>query len=256
MRPALRQQIKLEILDEVDSTNDALLRVPSHQIHGRAVLAERQTAGKGRRGRRWQSPPGNVYLSVGWHFNAPASSLGALGLVAGVCVCRALERVGLRGHGVKWPNDVQVDGRKLGGILVELRGARAGCQAVIGIGINVKAGEEVARIGQPVTDLASQPGLPNVDRNAVVAAVLDELVAVLGEVEAGLAEFLEAEWPRWDALEGRIVRVERGPDVYEGRAGGIAADGALRVGVTAVNDVPVSDRAMTFHSGEVSLRRA
>lgn len=256
IRPELRHGIRLDTVDEIDSTNDALLRLPAREVHGRAVLAERQTAGRGRRGRRWESPAGNVCLSVGWHFDAAASDLGALGLAAGVCVCRALARIGLRGHGVKWPNDIQVGGEKLGGILVELRSGRSGCDAVIGIGINVRLDTEAAGIGQPVTDLASQPGVETADRNAVVAAVLEELISGLAEVEAGLGSFLQSGWPEWDLLKGHQVRVEREDGAYLGRAQGIAPDGALRTLVTAVNEKPVARKPMIFHSGEVSVRRA
>lgn len=247
---------RVEILEETDSTNDELLRLPAAERHGLALLAERQLAGKGRRGRGWQSPGGNIYLSLGWHFDCQASSLGVLGAVAGICTCRSLSRIGLANHGLKWPNDVLVGAAKLGGILVELRGARSGCDAVIGIGINVRLAEKAAAaIDQPWTDLASQPGITEPGRNRVVASIVEELLACLGGSGRSLADFLAEHWSRWDLLEGQEVLVDRGDAVFAGTAGGITPRGALRLLVSAVNGEPAAGEVMEFHSGGVSVRR-
>jgi BirA family biotin operon repressor/biotin-[acetyl-CoA-carboxylase] ligase len=241
----------IEILGQTDSTNDVLLRLAPAERHARVVLAERQTAGKGRRGRQWQSPGGNIYMSLGWRFDEPAISLGALGLVTAVSVCRALARTGLVGHGIKWPNDIQVSGGKLGGILVELSSrVRSGCDAVIGIGINVGADDPGAgRIDQPWTNLSQSLGRKAVDRNQIVGMVLAELLECLRGGAGAFEGFLAVEWPKWDLLGQREVRIEYGESILDGTAQGIAPGGALRV-------LLGGGRTAEFHSGEVSVRRA
>jgi BirA family biotin operon repressor/biotin-[acetyl-CoA-carboxylase] ligase len=149
--------------------------------------------------------------------------------------------------GLKWPNDIVVDGQKLGGLLVEGGGEFAGpARAVIGLGINVRMPAAFAAdITQPWTDLATLLG-NDVERNAVVAWLLQALLPALEEFERdGLAPFL----PRYaalDSLAGRKVRVDDGGVMHEGQALGLADDGALRVRIDG------SERV--FHAGEVSVR--
>ena len=253
MRPesALRFGV-IEVLDDVHSTNDYLLMHPFADIHGRVVLAERQAAGRGRRGRAWRSPRGNIFMSLGWRFDSSGEPLDTLSLVVGVCVCRALSRLGLTGHGVKWPNDVQVNGEKLAGILVDLKRRKSGICAVIGIGINVNLRHDLAaEIDQPPTDLASHPGVGTDDRNTIIAAVADELVAVLGEGALSLTDFLHEHWSDWDVLHKNTIRVEDNGRVFEGVAAGITQNGALRL---VCGSGP--DDIITFNNGEVSVRRA
>src|SRR6185436_7737129 len=120
-------------------------------------LAEFQTAGRGRRGRSWFAPPGgSVCLSLSWSFPEMPRDAGALGLAIGVCVLRALESLGVPNAQLKWPNDVLVADRKLGGILIELRAESAGpAHAVVGIGLNVAIGaaliEKIGTLGLPAT---------------------------------------------------------------------------------------------------------
>ena len=209
-------------------------------------LAEHQLAGQGRQGRGWVSAPAEASLamSLSRRFRATLATLSGLSLVVGIAVAEALE---LDGVGLKWPNDVVFDGRKLGGILVNLRAApEGGCDAVIGIGLNL-ALPEAAGIDQPWTDL-SRAGAPARSRNALLAALLERLLPALAQFEAeGLAPFLER-WQRLDAYAGREVRVLDGDRVHEGRLDGITASGALRLRANGEECI--------FHSGEVSLRPA
>jgi len=242
--------VDLEILPETDSTNAELLRLPPGRRHARAVLAEYQCQGRGRRGRRWHSPFGrNVYLSLGWEFGLGMAGLACLPLVVAVAAATALERVGLEGHGLKWPNDLELAGRKLGGCLVEVSGDVNGpCQAVMGIGINVfLAGEQGAGgIGQPWTDLGSH--LPGVSRNAVAGHLLDRLVEAVARFEAeGFAPFRNT-WERFDILAGRPVTLFQGATSLQGVARGVGPRGGLLL-----------ERAgeITEHlAGEVSSRPA
>jgi len=257
--PELRALLSsIELLDETDSTNQFLLRLPSRERHGRVVLAERQSAGKGRRGRRWQSPGGNVWMSVGWHFGESPASLSALGLVVGVCACRALARFGLNGHGIKWPNDILLSGAKLGGILVELSSRNeSNCDAVIGIGVNVHLGKaDGAPIEQPWTDLSSALDDGEVDRNRLVGVILEELLVGLDLGTAGFEAFLAENWSSWDLLAQQAVRVDRGNALVEGTARGIAKDGSLRVSLPTEGGGMEAGETVEFRSGEVSIRRA
>lgn len=243
----------LEIAWSLDSTNSELLRRAAPP-HGSAVLlAERQTGGRGRRGRAWASPlAAHVYLSLARRFEGGLARLGGLSLVAGVAACEALRGLGFADVGLKWPNDlVVVDEsglRKLGGLLVEGGGEVAGAaRAVIGIGLNVRMPPQAGNvIDQPWAELDGlSPQAPS--RNAVVAALLVRLLPALDEFDAhGLAPFL----PRYaalDALAGRTVTVHAATANWPATALGIANDGALRV-----RDAAGAEHLV--HAGDVSVR--
>jgi len=238
----------LEVAWSVGSTNTELLRCSVPQRGSRVLLAERQTQGRGRRGREWTSPlAAHIYVSVLRGFPGGLARLGGLSLAAGVAVAEALQGQGIESIGLKWPNDLVADGRKLGGLLVEGGGEFAGAaHAVIGIGLNVDMPADMAAgIGQPWTDLQTLRGAA-VDRNTVVATVLAHLLPAL-EIfdQQGLAPFL----PRYaalDSLAGREVRIEQGGQWQQGIALGLADDGALRV--------RMGDQEQHVHAGEVSVR--
>ncbi len=238
---ATRGQLReLTVLQETDSTNSALARLPAGRRHAHALLAEKQTAGRGRRQRAWHSPAGgNIYLSLGWRFARQSAALSTLPLVAALCLCRALERAGLRGHGVKWPNDILVSGSKVAGILVETQSTGAGpALAIIGIGLNVRmpgsdADHPAAIIDRPWTDLASR--LPedqrSISRNRLVALLLEELLAGLVRFEAAGFEAFQGEWRERDLLTGKRLRLEGNGGFRYGRAIGIDHDGGLEVDI-------------------------
>ena len=249
---------RIDIFEATDSTNEVLLRLPARQRHGCVVLSERQSAGRGRRGRSWRSPDGNIWMSAAWHFDDSPALLSTLGLVVGVCVCRALARFGLDGHGIKWPNDILLSGAKLGGILVELSSrGESECDAVIGVGVNVRMGKaDGAAIGQPWTDLCSAMGEAEIDRNRLIAFIVDELLARFDKGAAAFRGFLAQHWPAWDLLAQQAVRVEHGDSPVEGTARGISEDGSLRVWLPAKGSDTEVGNTVEFHSGEVSVRRA
>lgn len=240
----------LEVAWSLESTNTELLRRPAPARGTAVLLAERQTAGRGRRGRQWSSPlAAHLYLSLSRSFSGGLARVGGLSLVAGVAVAEALQAAGFDWVGLKWPNDLVVDGRKLGGLLVEGGGEFAGnARAVIGIGVNVRMPPAfAAQLDQPWTDLA---GLADgaVSRNAVAAGLLAAVLPALELFDAqGLAPFL-ARYARLDVLAGRPVRILQGEQVHEGTADGLAEDGALRVGM--------DEGVRLFHAGEVSVRAA
>jgi BirA family biotin operon repressor/biotin-[acetyl-CoA-carboxylase] ligase len=230
--------VEVRVVARCTSTNDLLLK----ENHTVLLAAEEQTAGRGRRGRRWHSAPGaGLTFSLGRRIRRPARELAALSLVAGVAAARALRALGVRQAALKWPNDLVVDGAKLGGILVEARTAGAsrnqGSYAVIGLGINcrrtrglaAKLGREVAFVGDFIA----------VSRNEILQGTASALLAALDAFEAGGLQALRAEWEAMDAHAGQRLRVRLADGrVMTGTAGGLAEDGALRLvtrnGVRAV----------------------
>lgn len=263
LSPDTRARLRrLAVHDEVDSTNARLLEVadlPAGRFD--ACLAEFQSAGRGRRGRRWIAPYGGALcLSYGWLFREPPRTLAALPLAAGVATRRALAACGIAGVALKWPNDLVRDDRKLGGILCELRAEAGGpAYVVIGIGLNVRlpaaAAATIAAAGRtpsgasealPSASLADGACVPS--RNRLAAALIDALTAVAVEFGSrGFAPF-RAEWANADALAGRTVRVLGADGERVGVARGIADDGTLLV--------ELDGRVEAVASGDVSLRAA
>lgn len=250
LSPAAREQLaRLTVLFDTDSTNAEALREPV-PARGCAVwLAERQRAGRGRRGRQWASPlAAHVYLSLSRRFEGGIAGLQGLSLAVGVAACEALRGLGFSAVGLKWPNDLLAQGRKLGGILVEVGGEAAGpIHVVAGLGVNVQMPAASARdIDQAWIDLAGLGAAAPVSRQAVATALLDALLPALAQFgQEGLAPFL-ARWPALDVLAGRQVRVDCAGQMHEGIALGVSADGALRLDVRG--------RERRFHAGEASLR--
>jgi BirA family biotin operon repressor/biotin-[acetyl-CoA-carboxylase] ligase len=243
----------LQVIDELTSTNAALLAVTDLPA-GRFDLcvAEFQTAGRGRRGRTWIAPyASGICLSCSWLFRESPSQLSALSLAVGVAILRALRGVRVEGAALKWPNDVLYEGRKLGGILCELRAEAAGpAYVVIGIGLNVElpaaARTEIGGTGLAAADLveAGKHGLPS--RSVLVAHIANALYTVMCEFERGGLPGLLSEWRGVDALHNQSVQVIAANGSRTGIARGIDLDGALRVEFVAGVERIVS--------GEISLR--
>ncbi|MGJ0515907.1 MAG: bifunctional biotin--[acetyl-CoA-carboxylase] ligase/biotin operon repressor BirA [Methylomicrobium sp.] len=244
---------RLEIHDQIDSTNTYLSGLARQNApSGHVCLAERQIAGKGRRGRQWISPYGsNILLSILWRFQQGPAAISALSLAIGVAVIRALRRHGIDHAGLKWPNDIYSEGKKLGGILIEVAGENEGpCYAVTGLGLNLFLPEEEAEsIDQPWTDLSRIAGGRRIDRNRLAGELISQMFAVLtGFEQIGLAAYLD-EWREYDCLRGEWASVFIGTQQFEGALEGIDAQGFL-----LMRDA--EDRLRAFASGEVSFRRA
>ena len=251
LAPVTRAQLhSLQIEFETTSTQSLALATTTPETGCAVFLAERQTAGQGRRGRDWASPmAANLYVSLSRRFDRGFATLSGLSLAVGVAVAQSLRQLGYAQVGVKWPNDLLANGRKLGGILIQLRGEAQGpCEAVIGIGLNVHMPVTAAgEIDQAWCDLAQLMPGKSLSRNALAAALLDSLLPALAQFEAeGLAPFLP-QWRQFDALDGHAVHVLDGTRTHEGIALGVDAAGALRV--------RIGESERQFHSGEVSLRR-
>jgi len=226
---------RLTVEQEIDSTNTALLAVtdlPPGQND--VMLAEFQTAGRGRRGRAWRAPfASGLCLSVSLNLTRPHADLGTLSLAAGVAVLRALKRRGVQGLTLKWPNDVLAGDAKLAGILCELRAEPAGATYVVmGIGINVRlpAATEAALAAEGTRPTDLKRIAPDAcSRSELAAELVNELVTMAVEFDQrGFAAY-HAEWAAADALNGRAVAVHDHGGVRGGIARGIAADGTLCV---------------------------
>lgn len=242
----------LEVPFEVDSTNTRLLEGPKPSA-GKAcvMLAERQIQGRGRRGRTWIAPFGRTLaLSVSWSFEEVPRGLPALSLAAGVGVARALQRTGARGVTLKWPNDIWFQDRKMGGVLLDMRGEAAGpACVVIGVGLNVTlAPTGLAGLSaDAVTPAAAAEACAQPpSRNTLAGALIDELIDVLCIFERSGFEPFAASWSELDALRGRPARVRVGEREQAGTALGIDPDGALLMQVDGFTS--------RFVSGEASLR--
>lgn len=240
----------IEIFDSLTSTSGHLAAgVDGWGQQGRACLAEQQTLGRGRRGRSWVSPFGaNLYLSLYWAFELPMAKLNGLSLAAGVAVARALERLGLAGVALKWPNDIYHEERKLGGILVEVFGQTSGpVFAIIGAGINVDMPRSAGQaIDQAWTDLRrAMPGADSL-RNKLAGLVLDELIeTALVFSREGWPAF-QGLWQVFDAYEGREVEVHMPDGIVQGVYRGVDSEGGLVL--------EQDGRRRIFHAGDVSLR--
>jgi BirA family biotin operon repressor/biotin-[acetyl-CoA-carboxylase] ligase len=229
---------------------------------GDVCLAERQTAGRGRRGRAWVSPFGqNLYLSVRWRYGVGPAELGGLSLACGVAVALTLRALGAEGVGLKWPNDIHWRRRKLAGLLLEVAGEAQGpSDAVVGLGLNLRLHPaQAAEIEQPWIDLngvlkresrgdtGNGRGRAMPSRHRVAAALINALLETLDRYrETGLAPFLE-DWHELDVYQGEPVTLIAGEQRISGVYRGIDAHGALLL-------EQVDGRQRTFAAGEVSLR--
>lgn len=247
----------LEVHGELDSTSSELQRRGPAASDLSVVLAETQTAGRGRRGRVWLSPPGlNLYLSCLKRFDAGFAALSGLSLAIGVMVLRALKDLGIAGAGLKWPNDVlatqgEAGTGKLAGILVELSGEYQGpCAAIIGIGLNLRLTPALReQAGQPACDLASLAGGTPPDRNLVAAALIAALVEGLQQFDRhGFAAFV-ADYARGDLLRDQPLLLSGALGAFEGVGAGVDERGALQV--------LVADGSLRgIDSADVTVRRA
>ena len=243
---------EINLFKTIDSTNVWLIERIEQGLakSGDLCLAEQQTAGRGRRGRTWVSPFGrNLYCSLVWKFDKGMNALEGLSLAVAVAIVEALNEAGVPDLALKWPNDIQGQGKKLAGILLEVRGDLSdNCDLVVGIGLNFFMPSLAAKeIDQAWIDL-EQLMQKKADRNYFSALIIDHVLHALVEFDQkGFDAFLNR-WNCWDAYRGRSVSVIAGKDIQEGVALGVNHQGALLL----ETDTGIK----VFHGGEVSLRRS
>lgn len=250
---AVRQTVEQHGFDwhyrhQTESTNADVLRY--QQQHQREVVAvsEAQSAGRGRRGRQWLSPfARNIYCTIGIAKEIPAGSQGLLSIVTGLALCRALQQSADTMVGLKWPNDLLFDGRKLGGILIESRSlGDASFYFAIGFGLNVfMSAAELADIPQSATSLA-QVAAAEVDRTQVLKASIDMVIRSIRAFDHSAAPELIAEFARFDAFHDRPIEVITGDSRVRGINRGITSTGQLQL---------ETEQGIEIHSAaEISLR--
>src|SRR5882762_6385332 len=219
--------VQVRVVGRCTSTNPVLLKGP---CTGAVLLAaEEQTEGRGRRGRRWHSAPGaGITFSLSRSLQRPVREAAGLSLVAGVAVARALRALGVAQAALKWPNDLLVNGAKLGGILVETRSQARATHAVIGIGLNCRhdVGLEL-RLRRKLGAL--DQFIDKIDRNEIIARIARSLLDALDEFETMGLDSVRPDWEAMDAHAGQRLRVRLADGrVISGVASGLADDGALR----------------------------
>ena len=233
---------------QIGSTNEFALDALRKGVNRGIYIAEQQTEGRGRRGRRWVSPfASGIYFSLAWRFRCGVNELEGLSLVVGLAVKRVLDREGVQNVNVKWPNDLLINGAKLAGVLIEVQGDTSiESQLAIGVGINAFISRSIAEtIDQPWADIRQQ-GV-ELSRTDLLAKVVCELVDILKEFEVqGFAVFRD-EWMAGDIFYQQPVKVQTGADVcIAGIANGVSETGALLL--------ETEEGLRSIHGGEVSLR--
>lgn len=235
------------VYDSIGSTNAAAVKlIAENSPPPFMVLAERQTAGRGRRGRKWVSPFGeNIYYSLALRIDGGMRQLEGLSLLIGLAVLKTLREMGVQGAGLKWPNDVLVGRRKIAGILLELVGDPADvCHVIIGIGINVnmRVTEEVDQLW---TSLRLEVG-SMANRNELAGKLTCNIEEYLSVHQASGFEVFRSEWEANHLWQGCAVSLLAGSQAVDGVVLGIDSQGALRLKVGSDEKV--------FSGGELSLR--
>lgn len=247
----------LKVLPTIPSTSTYVMELNQNKAldlknnQAFVCLAEHQSAGKGRRGRTWVSPFGhNLYLTIVREFPRGVGELEGLSLIVGLAVVRVLTRNGFQGLGIKWPNDILWQGRKLAGILLEVSGDPTGLsQVLVGLGLNVKVSQEQMReVEQEWVDLISiRQEIP--ERNRLAAELISEILLLMNEFEQKGFSAYKDEWDNLDALRNQDVELK----TASSQAGGI------RGKVLGVNEqgglmLQTESGIETFHGGELSPR--
>lgn len=250
--PEVSQVIRnIEVLFKTDSTNNFLFnRLNNNDIHGDIIFAEYQSHGRGRRGNQWNSPlASGLMFSVGWRFENIPEASGLLSLFIGVAIARTLQSIKINNVGLKWPNDVVVQDKKIAGILIEVRGEASGpMDVVIGIGLNYELPEQFdLLIEQPITDIRKHTN-ENLSRNKLAATLITNVFDILKKLEVNNCTELLEEWRALDCFIDRQAKLVMNNKEIKGVVKGVDEQGFLLMSV--------SGNIKRFNSGEISLRGA
>lgn len=244
-----KRKLSIQILPVIDSTNAYLKANKSGLQQGHCILAEAQTAGKGRQGKPWHSPFGaSLYMSCFWSFDQGYQAINGLSLVVGVAIANTLKKMHINQIKLKWPNDVYLQGRKLAGVLVEVEGKMGeACDCIIGVGLNIALQSNLAeqQIDQPWIDLqhATQG---DINRNQLAALLVSEVLEALTTFEQlGLKPFIQ-QWQLLDLLYDKNIRLLAGNKVTDGIGKGINKHGGLLL--------ERDGQLQAYYGGEISVR--
>lgn len=254
------ETIDVQVLERCASTNTELLaRAPSPAL----LVANEQTAGRGRRGRRWHASPGSALMfSLRWEFAGDAGGLRGLSLAVGVSIAKALRELGARGVCLKWPNDLLAsitestdpEGAKLGGILIETRSGAGRVSAVIGVGLNCRHTQGLEEKLKRRIAALEDSIIPLPPRNDLAVRIVAGLVPAMRLFADAGFEAFRADWESLHAYRGAPMRVRTGDGrLLTGIADGVAADGGLllrnRRGVQSIHSGTVLRGAVTRGTG-------
>lgn len=241
-------RVILECFETITSTNDYLKnKISLKSLH--VCLAEHESKGRGRMGKSWAAPFGrNIYCSFSYVFNKDISEISGLSLVVCILTTKVLESLDQKiNPKIKWPNDIYVNNKKLGGILIDIIAeANGNCKAIIGIGLNINMKyDQLENVDQPWISLEHVLDV-KLDRNIIVAHLINSIVTGIDMfLERGIAPFL-AQWKPYDLLEGKHISVSRGTDITSGIGRGITSQGYLRL------ELPSGEEEMCSY-GDTSL---
>uniref|UniRef100_A0A7C3UCW7 Biotin--[acetyl-CoA-carboxylase] ligase n=1 Tax=Geoglobus ahangari TaxID=113653 RepID=A0A7C3UCW7_9EURY len=212
-RKGLSKYIKdFYFFDEIDSTNRF-----AKTVDQAVVVAKKQLQGRGRLGRRWESPDGGLYMSISLNLNVPIGEIPKVTLITGLAVCRALKEFDAR---IKWPNDILIKGKKVSGILCEFVGEELSAKIIVGIGVNVKN-----EIPPYLRDKAASLGTLSI--NEVFTRIISEIGILLERFEKGEWSKILSELKELMDTIGKRVTVRIANNEYSGVAIDIDEDGAL-----------------------------
>ncbi len=235
---------KISCFDSIDSTNAWLIE---NGKDGDFCLSETQTAGRGRRDNQWVSPnSGNIYLSYCCYFDNTIEHQSLLGLIAGIAIAEALQEIGLSGHGIKWPNDIFWNGKKLGGILIQT--ADNYQKFVIGIGLNVSLPEESRNeITQAAVSLEDALKGKNFDRETIMINLIQRLLTHTEMFVQLPFQAFRQSWNRWDILHGQDVSFQHQNKEISGTVDGIDKHG--RIGILLESGIEY------FSAADIKLKK-
>jgi BirA family biotin operon repressor/biotin-[acetyl-CoA-carboxylase] ligase len=243
-----QHQANIMVFSYIDSTSQYLIKhhkkLPSNSI----VLAEAQSAGRGRRGKSWTSSfAGCLAISFYHQFNLASNQLSGLSLVTGLAIVKALETLGVNAQ-IKWPNDIYVNKQKLAGILIDIVNSnKQQSKVVTGIGLNINIPSTIKQqIDQPIIDLVSIDKKYQTERNKISAVIIHTLNDYYQHFnQYGLNYFL-SQWQQYDLLYEQPIIVDQHNEKTKGIAKGINQHGALKVSINGQISI--------LYSGEVSLK--
>lgn len=239
----------IDTVESIDSTNN-YLNNHNKSATPHICIAEHQTRGRGRFSREWYSPFGkNIYFSMQYSIKQDISQLGGLSLAVGMIVCKAIEKACKLPNRLmlKWPNDITYNGKKLAGVLIEIRAEVNGnCSVIIGIGINVNMPiTNKVTFNQEWASIMQITGSPQ-DRNNICAILIDKLTLGIEQyLITGFKSYMP-EWKKRDSLFGKMIQIQDGNEIFKGIATGVDLQGHLLINLE-------TNIKKAFAAGEATL---
>lgn len=237
-----------QVFEQLDSTNAWLMTHQQQLAHGQVVLAEYQSAGRGRRGRQWQTPyAGQLCLSILWRLQDGIEATMGLSLAVGLAIVESLESLGYSGLGLKWPNDIYMNGAKLAGVLIELQGqSDSEVSLVMGMGLNVRVAQQQASLIDQAYAQLENDGI-TLNRTELAIALIQSLTTMFEQFKQQGFAVLQTRWNHYDVFNQQKVSLRFSQDKQiSGLAKGVDAQGQLLLEIDGVEH--------SFMAGEVSVR--